>query len=252
MAVSAYESTDAMARAAAGEAAEVITSTILRRGEANLLVSGAESQQSFHRALANESVDWLKVRAFTVDEFVAPGLPAQCAVAAQPARDLFKQVPVGEVHAPDYSAPAEEERARYEALIEKYPPDLACVGIGVSGHVALNEPHDTDFADPQHVRIVRLCNDSVEQLEQDMNFCALDAIPRKGITLTMPAIMQARHVLVVAPYAIKAPIIARMLQSDVSRAIPATLLRTHPSAHLYLDDASSARINWDVVETDDD
>src|SRR5690606_3108881 len=129
MPVSAYDSTEAMAAAAAAEAAEVITGTILRRGEANVVFAGAESQQAFHRALRQEAIDWPKVRGFSVDEFVSPGLPERNAVGAQTRRDLYDHVPIGEHHCPDYNADPQQERLRYQKLIEQYPPDLACLGI---------------------------------------------------------------------------------------------------------------------------
>lgn len=250
MPVSAYDTTERMAAAAAAEAAEVITGHILRRGEANVVFAGAESQQAFHRALSREAIDWPNLRAFSVDEFVSPDLPEACAVGAQTKRDLYAHVPIGETHGIDFHAEPETERLRYEKLLAAHPPDIACLGIGVSGHLALNEPNDTNFSDPQMVRIAKLCDASIKQLESDPNFRDLPAIPKAGITMTMPAIMHVKHVIVVVPYAIKAATIARMLKTDVTPTLPASMLRTHPSAHLFLDHESSSALDWNTIETD--
>jgi len=230
---SAAEAAERAAADFAGLAAGLLRS----RAQLNVVFAGAESQQEFHRALARRAdVPWPRINAFAVDEFWAPGIPPELAVAAEPRRELYARVLIRSVNVLDPSAPdPEAERARYEALIAAHPPDLACIGIGCSGHLALNEPGQTSFADRQLVRVVEVCAESRRQLEQDPNFRALGQIPERGITMTVPAILRAEAVLAVVPYALKAPIVKRFFESAVSEALPATALKTKSGARLYLD-----------------
>jgi glucosamine-6-phosphate deaminase len=196
----------------------------------------------FHRALAaREDIDWSRINAFAVDDFWSPGMPAACRVAAQPARDLYSRVEPRSINTvdPDAADPEAEAR-RYEELLREHPPHLACIGIGVSGHLALNEPGACRFDDERLVRVAELCPDSVRQLESDPNFRDLPAIPRTGITCTVPALLAAPRVLAVVPYGIKAPVIRRFFESPVGEELPATALKDKPGSALYLDADSFA------------
>ena len=229
------------AKRAAADFADAVRRTLQARPEANVIFAGAESQMEFHRALARlHDVDWAHINAFAVDDFWSPGLPPDLAVAAEPRRELYAKVKPKSINVLDPSAPdAEAEARRYEALIRARPPDIACIGIGCSGHLALNEPGDTNFAEPRWVRVVDVCQESQRQLEQDPNFKALGTIPARGITLTIPAILHAEAVLVIVPYAIKAPIIRRFMDSPVTEALPASILKDKAGTRLYLDEESS-------------
>jgi glucosamine-6-phosphate deaminase len=213
---------------------------LARTPELNVVFAGAESQMTFHRALASRTdIPWNRIHAFAVDDFWSPGLPEACAVAAEPKRELYANVQPASVNVIDpCAADADAEARRYETLIRAQPPHIACIGIGCSGHLALNEPGDTDFHDPRWVRVVDVCEASKRQLEADPNFMRLPAIPERGITMTVPAILEAEHILVLVPYAIKAPIVKRFFESPVTPTLPATVLKQHPGARLYLDQDS--------------
>jgi glucosamine-6-phosphate deaminase len=231
----------ASAKRAAADFSAAVHRTLESKPEANVIFAGAESQMEFHRAIARlHDIDWARIHTFAVDDFWSPGLPPNLAVAAEPRRELYAKVKPASINVLDPSAPdAEAEARRYEALVRAQPPDIACIGIGCSGHLALNEPGDTSFAEPRWVRVVDVCAESKRQLEQDPNFKALGTIPAKGITLTIPAILHAAAVLVIVPYAIKAAIMQRFMESPVTEALPASILKDKAGARLYLDEESS-------------
>ncbi len=238
--VEVYEDVKGMAESAAVDAAVEIGSLLAKHGEVNVIFAGAESQMEFHRALARrKDVEWSKVNCFAVDDFWCPGMPRECRVSAQPKRDLYTGIKPKTVNFIDPDAPdAEKERKRYEELIAAHPPHLACIGMGVSGHLALNEPGDTDFNDPQKVRVVNVCDESKRQLEGDPNFNAMDEIPGKGITCTIPTLMSAGQITVIVPHAIKAGAVKRFFESEVSADLPASIIKTKPGTRLYLDSES--------------
>jgi len=227
---------ESAARAAADFAAAA-RRLLLARDELNVVFAGAESQQPFHRALAARAdIAWPRINAFAVDEFHSPGMPAELAVSAEPKRELYARVPVRSVNVLDPSAPDPgAECRRYAAMLAAHPPDIACIGIGCSGHLALNEPGQADFADRELVRVVEVCAESRRQLQGDPNFKALGKIPERGLTMTIPAILRAEFVQAIVPYALKAAIVKRFLASPVGEALPATALKAKPGARLYLD-----------------
>lgn len=247
LAVHAADSTAEMAQAAAADLAQAASLLLREHASINIVFSGARSQGAFHAALrVLPGIDWGRIHAYAVDEFWSPGLPPECAVAAQPRRDLYRHVPLASVDVIDAHAPDPEiECRRYEALVAAHPPHIACLGVGVSGHIALNEPGDTDFHDRRIARVVRVVESSRRQLEADPNFSALPSIPERGITLTLPILLAAARILVVVPYAEKSPIVARLRDAPVSPALPATILKTRDNAVLYLDPDSSRELYRD-------
>lgn len=244
MKVLAADSTSEMAEKAAADFAADAAALLKSNKEINVVFSGAESQTVFHRSLRGRTdIEWRRINAFSVDEFYAPGMSAENAVSAQPTRDLYRHVPLKSVHVIDYAAKDTElERRRYEAVIAAHPPHISCLGIGISGHIALNEPGDTNFHDPQRVRFVRVVDESKRQLEKDPNFKALAAIPDSGFTITIPTLISAQVILVVVPYAIKASIVAGLMDAAISPDFPASILKQKENATLYLDPESAARL----------
>ncbi len=241
MKVFAADSTAEMASRAAADFAVAVSSLLESRAEINVVFSGAESQSLFHQSLSKRTdIEWRRINAFSVDEFHSPGMPAENAVSAQPARDLYRHVPLKSVNVISYGASdAEAERRRYEELIRANPPHVACLGVGISGHIALNEPGSTDFDDVHAVRFVKVVNESKRQLEQDPNFRDLPAIPDSGFTITIPTLMSATVILVVVPYAIKAAIVAKLMKAPISPHFPASVLKGKENAVLYLDPESA-------------
>ena len=56
-------------------------------------------------------------------------------------------------------------------------------------------------------------------------------------------IMKAREIVAVVPDRRKAPAVKLCLEGDVRPEAPASILRTHPNATLYLDEESAALLS---------
>jgi glucosamine-6-phosphate deaminase len=236
--VRVHETTEEMAEDAAQEVAGCIRALLATKAEVNIVFSGALSQQAFHRALARQpDIEWGRVNAYGVDEFWSPRMDPACVVAEQPRRDLYAVVRPRSVYAIRFDAPdPETERREYEALITANPPDIACLGIGRSGHVAFNEPGQTDFSDSRRVRVIRVVEESKRQLMDDPNFQRLGVIPDVGITITLAELMRCPHVFVVVPYREKAPVIRRLFSlGKPTTEFPASVLHDKEGAVLFLD-----------------
>jgi glucosamine-6-phosphate deaminase len=139
-------------------------------------------------------------------------------------------VPCAAYHLVDFAAPDPEVEAdRFAALLQERPIDMLCQGIGTSGHLALNEPDDSDFDDPRWVRVVRLVEQSKRQLGDDPNFRDLGYIPDHGITMTIPAMMSAESIYTIVPLALKKPILTRLEQIETpTMSLPASIILDTP------------------------
>ena len=92
-----------------------------------------------------------------------------------------------------------EARAEYAALLAEAPIDICCLGIGVNGHLAFNDPPVADFADPLPAKVVELDETCRQQQVDDGCFPTLADVPRTAITLTVPRLLDAGRLFCVVP-----------------------------------------------------
>ena len=242
--VEIYANKEELGQAAAATAATGIESAIDARGVANLVFSTGASQFSFVAALKHHPIDWGKVQAFHLDEYVdmKEDHPASFRLwlqerINQPFQPRVFHFITGD--APD----AEAESARYAELLKANPLDVGFIGIGENGHVAFNDPPVADFDDPKLVKIVELDEVCRRQQVGEGWFVTIDDVPKYAITLTVPAIMACRQIISVVPEKRKAKAVRRALLGPIETACPASILRTHPQATLLLDQDSASLLD---------
>ena len=139
-----------------------------------------------------------------------------------------------------HNAQAQAECRRYASLLVDEPADIACLGIGENGHLAFNDPPVADFLDPEVVKIVELEDKCRQQQVHDGCFPTLDQVPTHAFTMTIPALMAADYLFCIVPGATKTAAVKDTLTQPVSEACPATILRRHMRAVLYIDRESGA------------
>jgi len=234
-----------LGEAAASDAARIIAAAIKRHGKARILVGTGNSQLDLIAALARHSeVDWTKVEAFHLDEYV--GLPD-----THPAsfrlwiRTRFtEKVNPGSIHYLDGDAPDPDATAMYYAArLAAEPVNLAFVGIGENGHIAFNDPHVADFADRLLVKRVVLDLACRRQQVGEGHFVDVAAVPREALTVTCTGLFRAENWICCVPETRKAQAIKQTLEGPVSSACPGSLARRHPSARLYLDPNSASLLS---------
>jgi glucosamine-6-phosphate deaminase len=124
-------------------------------------------------------------------------------------------------------------------MLRAEPADLVCAGIGENGHLAFNDPPVADFLDPVKVKVVRLDEACRKQQVHDGCFSDLTEVPTHAYTLTVPALLAAPRLFVVVPGPRKAEAVLATLKGPIGEACPATALRGHAGARLYLDKESA-------------
>lgn len=138
-------------------------------------------------------------------------------------------------HFIDSAVDPEEMIQTYTKLINDKPIDLVCLGIGENGHIAFNDPHVADIKDPETVKKVALDEYSRQQQVNDGCFTNLADVPTHALTLTIPALLRGHTLVCTVPGKTKTQAINNLLNNDISTSCPATILRTHQNAHLFLD-----------------
>jgi glucosamine-6-phosphate deaminase len=226
-------------------AASDIATEILRKLSYQPLVrivfAAAPSQREMLEALRLEQrIDWSRVSAFQMDEYVDLPAEAPQRFALWLKAVFFDHLPIGHVHFLETDCDPQQRARDYAQLLGAAPIDLVCLGIGMNGHIAFNDPPVADFEDKEAVKVVELDDECRRQQVLDECFASIDEVPRRAVTLTVPRLLNAERLFCVAPGASKSEAIRRMITGPISPACPATALKSHPNCRLYLDPASAS------------
>lgn len=249
LSIKGYSTGIEMGKAAADFASRHLQSAIAKNGSANLILATGASQFSFLDAFkSSSSFDWSKVTVFHLDEYVG----IQSSHPASFRRYLRERI-LDEVHPHKVyfldgdAADIEHVIKQYERQLNYHPIDVACIGIGENGHIAFNDPPVADFNDPKMVKIVPLDEKSRRQQVNEGWFETFEKVPKQALSLTVPAIMRSKTISCVVPDQRKAEAVSHAILGPISTHCPASILRTHPDAVLFLDQYSaSGLINRDL------
>ena len=228
---------------AANDVATAINEMLQKKDEINMIFAAAPSQQEFMQHLiADKSIDWTCINAFHMDEYIGLKKDASQAFGNFLKERLFSKAPFKSIHYINGQEDPEKECERYAQLLDKYPVDIVCLGIGENGHIAFNDPHVADFNDPKMVKVVDLDLACRTQQVNEGCFIKLNLVPSQAITVTIPALLKADSMFCMVPAENKAKAVKRTLDGEIDEECPATILRTKEKAILYLDKASASLI----------
>ena len=242
--VKIYSSREAMGRGAADEAVAYVKELLKVQPEVNIIFAAAPSQNEFLAAVAASDLEWGRINAFHMDEYIGLKEDAPQGFGNFLRRAIFDKVPFRSVSYLNGQIEPERACAEYaEKLVEK-PVDVVFMGIGENGHIAFNDPHVADFNDPAVVKIVDLDEKCRQQQVNDGCFEALDKVPTHAMPLTIPALCRAKRLFCVVPAATKAWAVNETINGEVSEHCPASVMRRHENATLYIDNDSSKLLNY--------
>ncbi len=243
--VEVYETCGDMGEAAATAAAKQVRALARQHSEVAVIFATGESQLATLRALtAMPDIPWKQVVGFHMDEYLGITNSHRASFRRYLRENLVSRVPMKQFYEIDGAMEnAEATCQKYAELLRSYEPQLCLLGIGENGHLAFNDPAEANFEDPVDVKIVSLDQVCRQQQVNEGWFETLDQVPRQAITLTIPALLRAPELILSVPGPRKARIVRRTLHEAISPACPATILRTHPNALLFLDTDSAAALS---------
>jgi glucosamine-6-phosphate deaminase len=236
-----------LGEAAAAQAAAAINRAISRRGQARIIAATGASQFEFLKALTSTpGIDWSRVEMFHLDEYVGLPITHPASFRKYLLERLIEPTGMTNYHLLDgEAAPKEVCRLAGEA-ISAAPIDVAFVGIGENGHLAFNDP-PADFETEEPYIIVNLDVACRRQQVGEGWFAGLDDVPKQAISMTARQILKAREIVCVAPDARKAQAVKNCLENEISPLYPASILRAHDNATIYLDDASASLLKPETI-----
>jgi glucosamine-6-phosphate deaminase len=244
-----FPDSKALARAAAAEAAQLIRTTIAARGMARILAATGASQIEFLDALVREpGVAWGEVEMFHLDEYVGLPLEHPASFRRYLVERFIQPVRLGRYHLLNGELDPERVCREEGAHLAAAPIDVAFAGIGENCHLAFNDP-PADFATERPYLTVRLDEACRRQQVGEGWFTNVADVPERAISISVRQLLKARTIISVVPDARKAEAVRRAVEGVVTPLAPASILRTHPDAALYLDRASASRLAHPPVES---
>ena len=237
-----YDTRSEMGFSAAQDIKACMLSLLQEKDTINMIFAAAPSQNEVLEALANDKeIPWNRVNAFHMDEYIGLSADAPQGFGNFLKAHIFGLADFKSVHYIDITASdAQKECDRYAALLAQNPIDIVVMGIGENGHIAFNDPPVADFNDPRAVKPVELDPICRNQQVNDGCFAKLEDVPKTAITLTVPTLFAGDHLFCIVPAKTKAFAVRATLCGEIGEACPASVLRRHKSAVLYLDSDSSA------------
>lgn len=228
---------------ASREAAEYIQKELKTKNELSIVFASAPSQNDFLSSLVEQDIEWNRINAFHMDEFI--GLPED---APQGFGNFLNSKIFNKIHLKsiNYLFDKNEDPItickKYSNLLDHYSIDIVFMGIGENAHIAFNDPHVALFNDPEKVKVVSLDLICRKQQVNDGFFASIDVVPSHAITFTIPVLVSAKRIFCIVPALSKAKAVKAVVFGKITEKCPASILRTHKYATLYCDKDSAKYI----------
>ena len=238
----------ALSHAAAAQAAGAIRRAIAGQGTARIVAATAASQIEFLDALTRApGIDWKSVEAFHLDEYIGLPISHPGSFRKMLMQQLISKTGIPKYHLLDGDALEPGKVLRnVNADISSAPVDIAFLGIGENGHIAFNDP-PADFDIEEPYIIVNLDEACRQQQVGEAWFADISQVPKQAISMSVRQILKAKEILAVVPDARKAEAIKRCFEGEITPAAPASILRTHLNATIYLDRNSASLLNREAL-----
>lgn len=240
--VNIYSGRPELGAAAAENLTARIAELLKTKEQVNIIFASAPSQNEFLAELLKKDIQWGKINAFHMDEYIGLHPDAPQGFGNFLKDRLFSQVNCRTVNYLNGNTDPQEECKRYSDLLIKYPTDIVCLGIGENTHLAFNDPHVADFNDPLIVKVVDLDQDCRVQQVNDGCFSTIDEVPTHALTITMPALFKSTYAIAIVPGKFKANAIDHTINSEITEKYPSTILRRHDNAILFIDEDSASKL----------
>jgi len=227
---------DALGRQAAGLGAQAIRDELARHGEATIIVAtGASQFEMLKHLVAAEGIDWSKVTAFHLDEYV--GLSESHPASFRRYLRLRFMAPLS--NAPTFipvdgeGDPAEAVKQLSKQIAGKRIA-VCFAGIGENCHLAFNDP-PADFDTEEPYLVVNLDDACRQQQFGEGWFPSFDAVPQQAISMSIRQILKSELIVLSVSDTRKAAAAKAALEGPISDLAPASILQTHKRTVLFID-----------------
>src|SRR5438105_27973 len=248
MIVRVFEAKASLSKAAAEQASAAVRSAIHDRGYARIIAATGTSQLDFLDALTNaRNIDWQRVEMFHLDEYVGLPITHPASFRKYLLERLIRKTGITQYHFLDGEGNPHAVAKKVGNELRSKPVDIAFAGIGENGHLAFNDP-PADFQTEEPYLVVDLDAACRQQQVNEGWFAKLADVPARAISMSIRQLLRVKQILVVVPEARKARAVKSCFEGEISPMAPASILRTHPNATVYLDRDSAALLSSAFLE----
>jgi len=235
----------ALGAAAAVAGANIIRDAIARKGAATIVVATGMSQLGMlDHLVRTEGIDWSKVTAFHLDEYVGIAETHPASFRRYLKERFVARLPTLEAFVP-VQGDAQDLPAEVRRLNESLDPldvDVCFAGIGENCHLAFNDP-PADFSTDDPYLVVELDEACRRQQLGEGWFASLADVPARAISMSVRQIMKSRTLIVSVPDLRKAQAVRSAVEGEVSPQFPASILQRHASCTLFLDPPAASLLD---------
>jgi galactosamine-6-phosphate isomerase len=242
MKIFVYDNYESMSAAAA----EAVIQMIEIKTNALLCTASGDSPSGLYKKLVDEleknNTDVSKLKFVGLDEWMGMNGNDEGSCRFHLNNQLFHPLKISENKIAFFDGKAIDpdlECGRIDHFIkDNNDIDLAIVGLGMNGHVGMNEPGTSSLL---HSHVAKI--DPITQQVGQKYFKEKKEIS-SGLTLGIANLMEAKNVMLIVSGKKKAEIVKQVFEGKISEKLPAGLLRNHPNFSVYLDnEAASLLIN---------
>jgi len=190
-----------------------------------------------------EGLDFSQVTTFNLDEYLPMNPDSPQSYSHFMREHLFDHINCANWNVPDGTLKGDEEIHQFCADYEQKIADaggldLQLLGIGRTGHIGFNEP-----GSPQDSRTRLVILDSLTRADAADDFYGVENVPVRAITMGVGTILDAREIILMATGPRKAEIVQEALEGKITSKIPASFLREHVNAQVYLDESAASHLS---------
>lgn len=244
MVIKVFDDKESLGKAAAEQAAAAIRTAIKQHRQARMIAATAASQLEFLGALTKApDIDWVRVEVFHLDEYIGLPITHPGSFRKMLLEQLIRKTAITNYHLLDGDAanPTEVVRPVGKEL-SSAPIDIAVLGIGENGHIAFNDP-PADFKTEEPYIIVNLDEACRRQQVGEAWFADISQVQKQAVSMSVRQILKSKEILAVVPDTRKAQAVKACFEGEISPLAPASVLRTHPNATIYLDKNSASLLS---------
>ena len=247
MQIKIFDDKSSLSRVAAEQAATSLKSAIQAAGRVRLVAATGASQFEFLELLtATPGIDWPKVELFHLDEYIGLPVTHPASFRKYLFERLINKTGITKHHLLDPGDDAKAAAKRIGEELNAGPVDIAFVGIGENGHLAFNDP-PADFETNEPFLVVNLDGACRQQQVGEGWFRDLSEVPTQALSMSVRQILKAKEIIAIVPDARKAQAVKACFEGPISNMAPASILRSHENATIYLDKASASLLSPEAV-----
>jgi glucosamine-6-phosphate deaminase len=220
------------------EAAKIIVDKVKEKPNAVLgLATGGTPEGAYNYLIKNyqkSQLSYAKVHTVNLDEYIGLEKNHPQSYTYYMNEHLFKHInlPKEQTHFPSATSNTDQKDGeKYEQLIESLGGiDLQILGIGENGHIGFNEP-GTSFS--SKTSVVELTVSTRKANARYFN--QMEEVPTHAISMGISTIMKSEEIILLVSGKKKAFILHRLLTEEISKELPASILKNHPNVTIIAD-----------------